>query len=168
MSFSYDNRWRIGLFVALGLFLLSRILSLTAFPIFNDETIYLQYSQLIHDNWDKNKFISMNGEFVDWKPPLQYWMAAPFIEWGNDPLIVGRALACLVSLAGFFGAYLFAKELFAEREGVLAALLYVICPPVLLHNNQFTAETFLTSTALLLYWALLRAMGAGKLHWLWL
>jgi hypothetical protein len=167
MSFSYDNRWRIGLFVALGLFLLSRILSLTAFPIFNDEAIYLQYSQLIHDNWDKNAFISMENEFGDWKPPLQYWMTAPFIECGNDPLIVGRALACLVSVAGFFGVYLFSKQLFTEREGVFAALLYVICPPVLLHNDQFTAETFLISTALLFYWTLLKAMRPDKPDWLW-
>src|SRR3954468_9716169 len=94
------NRWRAGLWVALGLFLLTRILTLTAFPIFNDEAIYLQYSQKIHDDWGKNKFVSMNGEFTDWNPPLQYWMAAPFIDCGNDPLLVGRLVAALASIAG--------------------------------------------------------------------
>ena len=84
--------------VALGLFLLTRILTLTAFPIFNDEAIYLQYSQKIQSDWEKNKFISMNGEFTDWKPPLQYWMAAPFIDWGNDPLVAGRLVAFLVAI----------------------------------------------------------------------
>src|SRR2546423_704629 len=168
MSSGYDRRWRVGLLLALGLFFLTRILTLTAFPIFNDEGIYLQYSQRIHDDWNKNKFISMNGEFTDWKPPLQYWMTAPFVECGNDPLVVGRIIACLVSIAGFFGVYLFSKELFTEREGVFAAFLYVLCPPVLLHNDQFTAETFLFSTAPLLYWALLRAMGRNKPAWIWL
>ena len=168
MSSGYDKRWRVGLLLALGLFFLTRILTLTAFPIFNDEGIYLQYSQRIHDDWNKNKFISMNGEFTDWKPPLQYWMTAPFVECGNDPLVVGRVIACLVSIAGFFGVYLFSKELFTEREGVFAAFLYVLCPPVLLHNDQFTAETFLFSTAPLLYWALLRAMGRNKPAWIWL
>lgn len=169
MSSGYANRarWRAGLFIALGFFLLTRFLTLTALPIFNDEAIYLQYSQRIHEDWGKNKFISMNGEFTDWKPPLQYWLAAPLIEWGNDPLVVGRIVALIVSLAGFFGVYLFSKELFSEREGVVAAALYVLCPPVFLHNSQFTAETFLFSTAPFVYWALLRAMRGNKLDWTW-
>jgi 4-amino-4-deoxy-L-arabinose transferase-like glycosyltransferase len=157
--------WRNALLILCGVFLLSRILTLTAFPIFNDESIYLQYAQRINDDWQKNKFISMDGEFTDWKPPLMYWMAAPFIEWGNDPLIAGRAVAFLVSIAGFFGFYLFAKELFSEREGILCALLYVLCPTVLFHNNQFIAETFLVSTAPFLYWALLKAMRREKSEW---
>lgn len=157
--------WRNALLILFGLFLLSRVLTLRSFPIFNDEAIYLQYSQLIHDDWQKNKFISMNGEFTDWKPPLMYWISAPVIGLGDDPLVAGRAVAFLISLAGFFGFYLFAKELFGEREGVVSALLYVLCPPVLFHNNQFTAETFLISTAPFLYWALLRAMQREKSGW---
>ena len=168
MSCGYadSKRWGVALLVALGLFLITRFLTLAAFPIFNDETIYLQYSQRIHDDWHKNKFISMNGEFTDWKPPLQYWLAAPFIEYGDDPLITGRIIAVLISIAGFFGTYLFAKEIFGEREGVIAAFLYMLCPPVLLHNDQFTAETFLFSTASLFYWAALRAMGQNTRPWL--
>jgi hypothetical protein len=152
---------------ALGLFLLTRILTLTAFPIFNDESIYLQYSQKIQSDWEKNKYISMNGEFTDWKPPLQYWIAAPIISWGNDPLVAGRVVAFLVSIAGLFGTYLFSKELFAKREGIFAAFLYVLCPTVLFHNNQFTAETFLFSTAPLLYWAILKLMRPDKPAWIW-
>src|SRR6187200_609577 len=104
--------WRNALLILFGIFLLSRILTLTAFPIFNDEAIYLQYSQKVQSDWGKNKFISMNGEFTDWKPPLQYWMAAPFIDWGSDPLIAGRIVAFLISIAGLFGSYFFSKELF--------------------------------------------------------
>ena len=163
--FPASKPWRNALFILLGVFVLSRILTLSAFPIFNDEAIYLQYAQRIHDDWQKNKFISMHGEFTDWKPPLMYWMAAPFIEWGNDPLIVGRAVAFLASIAGFLGFYLFAKELFGETEGVITALLYVLCPTVLFHNNQFTAETFLVSTAALLYWALLKALRRNDSRW---
>lgn len=162
MWFTASKTWRNALLILFGVFLLSRILTLSAFPIFNDEAIYLQYAQRIDDDW-KNKFISMHGEFTDWKPPLIYWMAAPIIGWGNDPLLAGRAVAFIVSIAGFFGFYFFAKELFGEREGVISALLYVLCPPVLFHNNQFTAETFLSSTAALFYWAALKAMA----RWTW-
>jgi 4-amino-4-deoxy-L-arabinose transferase-like glycosyltransferase len=158
---------RNALLLLFGLFLLSRVLMLPAFPIFNDESIYLQYAQRIHDDWQKNKFISMNGEFTDWKPPLMYWMAAPFIEWGNDPLIAGRAVAFVVSIAGFFGFYLLARELFGQREGVISALLYVVCPSIFFHNNQFIAETFLISAAALFYWALLKAMRSDSRWGIW-
>ncbi|HEX8491151.1 MAG TPA: hypothetical protein VF626_09040, partial [Chthoniobacterales bacterium] len=84
--------WSNALFILFALFLLSRILTLASFPIFNDEAIYLQYAQRIHDDW-RNRFISMHGEFTDWKPPLMYWMAAPVIQWGDDPLLAGRAVA---------------------------------------------------------------------------
>jgi hypothetical protein len=76
-------------------------------------------------------------------------------------------VALLFSLAGFFGFYLFAKELFGEREGVLAAALYALCPAVLFHNNQFVAETFLFSTAPFLYWSLLKAMCPDRARWAW-
>lgn len=162
-----EKSWRRLFFSALVFFLLSRVLTLTSFPIFNDEAIYLQYAERIHANWAKNKFISIDNAYGDWKPPLQYWLAAPVIRWGNDPLVAGRAVALLVSLAGLFGFYLFAKELFGEREGVLTAGLYALCPPVLFHNNEFIAETFLFSTAPFVYWALLKAMRPERSRWGW-
>jgi 4-amino-4-deoxy-L-arabinose transferase-like glycosyltransferase len=137
------------------------------FPIFNDEANSLQYSQAVHDDWQKNRFISMNGEWAHWKPPLQYWLAAPVIQWGSDPLMAGRTVAWLVSLLGLAGFYLFAKEFFGPREAVISALLYAVCPPVLLYNNQFVAETFLFSITPFFYWALLKMMRSKrwKLPW---
>ncbi len=163
-----EKSWRRLFFCAFAFFLLSRLLTLTAFPIFNDEAIYLQYAERIHADWAKNKFVSIDNAYGDWKPPLQYWLAAPVIRWGNDPLVAGRTVALLVSLGGFFGFYLFARELFGEREGVLTAALYALCPPVLFHNNEFIAETFLFSTAPFVYCAVLKAMRPEKFRWLWL
>jgi Dolichyl-phosphate-mannose-protein mannosyltransferase len=162
-----SRSWRIWFLIALAAFLLTRGLTLMVFPIFNDEAIYLQYSQAIHDDWGKNRFISMSGEWGDWKPPLQYWLAAPVIQWGSDPLAAGRAVAGLVSLLGLAGFYLFAKEFFGPREAVISALLYTVCPTVLFQNNQFTAETFLFSAAPFFYWALLKMMRSKrwKLPW---
>lgn len=159
--------WPPALLLVLALFVLTRAWTLTSFPIFNDEAIYLQYSQLIQDDWTKNKFISMNGEYGDWKPPLQFWIAAPVIRWGSDPLAAGRVVAAVVSFLGLFGLYLFTRECFSQREAILAAMLYVACPPVLFHNNQFIAETFLFSTAPFLYWSLLKAMRSKGRKLLW-
>lgn len=142
--FARAKFWNVALLLACGLFLLTRFCMLTALPIFNDEALYLQYAQSIHDDWKKNKFISMSAvEYDDWKPPLQYWLAAPVIRCGDDPLVAGRAVAVLVSFLGVVGTYLFARELFDKRAAVVAAFLFVLCPAVVFHNLQFTAETFL-------------------------
>jgi 4-amino-4-deoxy-L-arabinose transferase-like glycosyltransferase len=160
-STAWDRR-KLFLF-AVGLFLISRGLLLTAFPIFNDEAIYIQYAQRIHDNWRENRFISMAGEkYNDWKPPLQYWIAAPFIEWGNDPLLPARLIAVVASGAGLFGSYLFAKQLFGQPEALTSAFVYGLCPTVIFHNDQFVAETFLFSWAPLFYWTLLKATSRDR------
>jgi 4-amino-4-deoxy-L-arabinose transferase-like glycosyltransferase len=164
MSFLPIARNRRNLLLAAaGLFVISRALTLMAFPIFNDEAIYIQYAQSIHENWQQNRFVSMAGEmYHDWKPPLQYWIAAPFIEWGNDPLVPARLIALTASAAGLFGFYAFAKRLFGEAEGLLSAFLYVLCPTVIFHNNQYIAETFLFSVAPIFYWTLLKAIGGAR------
>lgn len=160
------NGRRSAFLIVLAVFLLTRALTLMVFPIFNDEALYLQYCQAIHDDWQKNKFISMNNEWGDWKPPLLYWIAAPVIYCGNDPLVAGRAVALAVSFLGLLGFYLFTREFFGDREAVVTAMLYTLCPSVLFHNNQFTAETFLFSTAPFFYWALLKMMQSKqKLPW---
>src|SRR3954468_1274538 len=100
-----EKHWRLALLVAVALFIGIRCATLLSFPIFNDEALYLQYSQFIHDDWSRYKFISMDNQYGDWKPPLQYWIAAPVIRWGGDPLVAGRGVSFAVSLFGFVGFY---------------------------------------------------------------
>ena len=153
---------RFFLLAAVLVFLVLRVAAIDSFPIFSDESLYLQYAQLIHDDWSKYKFISMDGYFGDWKPPLQYWIAAPILGLGGDPLLMGRAVTIGFSVLGLIGTYAFTRELFGRTEARIAAALFIICPTVLFHNNQFTAETFLFSTAPLLYYAVMRAYQPGR------
>jgi hypothetical protein len=71
---------RICFWLATGLFVTTRLATLLSFPIFNDEAIYLQYSQFIHDDFRTYKFVSMNNIFQDWKPPLQYWLGSTVVR----------------------------------------------------------------------------------------
>lgn len=145
------------------LFLLVRLPVLWAMPIFNDESIYLQYSQLIHEDFSKSKFISLQGVFGDWKPPLQYWLGSLVVAHG-DPLISPRLLALAYSLLGLFGIYLLAKELFGRRTAAIAAGLWILSSSLVLYNVQFVAETFLFSTAPWLYWLVLKGAAGEKLR----
>lgn len=161
------DRSRLVLLLVGLLFIGTRLAVIRSFPIFNDEALYVHYAQLIHDDWAKFHFVSMNGLFGDWKPPLQFWLAAPVIQFGNDPLLAARLVAFACSVVGLFGIYAFTHELFGNMEAALAALLWAICPTVLFHNVQFTAETFLISTAPLFYWMILKTGAPTPGRWLW-
>jgi 4-amino-4-deoxy-L-arabinose transferase-like glycosyltransferase len=139
------------------LFLLTRVWNVSSFPIFNDEGIYLQYSQLIHNDFSANKYVSVNNIYSDWKPPLQYWIGSLFITSKRDPLVTGRIVASVFSLIGLFGTYFFVRRLFNPMAAAAAAVFYVISPLTLFYNTQFVAETFVFSSTAVLY-ACLAAM----------
>jgi 4-amino-4-deoxy-L-arabinose transferase-like glycosyltransferase len=132
---------RVGTSLIFGMFVLSRLLSLSSFPIFNDEALYVQYSQLIRQNWAQYKFISVANAFGDWKPPLQYWIGALFVDRSSDPLLSARVASFVVSVGGFWGLYLLVRRLFDGPTALIVAVLFTLCPPVLMYNNQFIAET---------------------------
>lgn len=141
MALASSGGIRVGILVTFGIFVLSRLLSLGSFPIFNDEALYVQYSQLISQNWSRYKFISVDNAFGDWKPPLQYWIGALFVDLSSDPLLSARVGSFAVSVCGFWGLCLLVRRLFDGRTALVAAVLFTFCPPVLMCNNQFVAET---------------------------
>lgn len=142
--------------VILLIFVISRFFSIFSFPIFNDEAIYIGYSDLISGDFQKFAYISVGNIFHDWKPPLQYWLGSFFVPIGN-PLIATRILSVLFSIGGLLGLYSFSKRLFGQPTALLSALLYTLSAPVLMYNTQFVAETFVFSTTAILY-ALVLAM----------
>lgn len=154
------------MWAGIGIFLLGRLLTLMSFPIFNDEGIYLQYSQLIHDDFGKYRLISAGlNPYRDWKPPFQYWFGSVFMGLPADPLLAGRLASFAVSLFGLWGMFLFVKELFGRKEASLAVLLYALLPPALFFNIQFVAETFVFSLAPWMYWCFLKAIRPDKIRW---
>lgn len=146
------------------LFLLIRLTPVLALPIFNDEAIYTQYAQLIQGDPQGYKYISVFNQFHDWKPPLQYWLGALAVGLGRDPVLAVRLLTVFISLLGMFGMYMLAKELWGKKTGLAAALLYALCPAVLLYGVQFIAEPFLIAAAPWFYWSVLRTFAADKIR----
>ncbi len=149
-----------GLLVAV--FLIIRFSNLLAFPIFNDEGIYLQYSQLIHQDFSKFRFISIDNVFHDWKPPLQYWLGAITIGWVDNPLLAGRLLSAFFWLLGAIGIYLLGNRLWSWREGFWAAFFYFLNPPVLFYGGQFIAEVYVWTAAIWLFVCLAALMSRSQ------
>ncbi len=74
----------------------TRLINLTAFPIFTDEAIYILWSQIVSRDaaW---RFISL----VDCKQPMFTWIAMVLMRFISDPIFAGR----LVSVLAGFGRF---------------------------------------------------------------
>ncbi len=143
LNFRFDVK---GVTFLIVLFISLRLFSLLNFPIFNDEAIYIQYSQLIHNDWDRFKFISVNNAFGDWKPPLIYWLGSLSIDLFENPLLGARLTAVAVSLIGLLSIYFFAGYYFDSRKTAFwSGLFWILNPMVLFYDREFVAETFVYS-----------------------
>lgn len=143
-----------------SIFIFVRLINILIFPIFNDEGLYIQYSQLISDDFGKYKYISMDNVFRDFKPPLQYWLGAIFIPFFQDPLLAVRILSVLFSIVGLAGVYLTASSLWNRRVGLIAIVVYTLMPPVLFYSLQFVTEVYVFSLAAILFFALIKVLEA--------
>ena len=132
-------------------FFATRFWGILDFPIFNDESLYLQYSELIHDDFSGYKYISVGNVYNDWKPPLQYWLGALAIDISENPLFSGRIVSVLFSFVGLLGVYLLARNLYGKKEAVIAAGLFTVSSLTLFYNTQFVAETFVFSSGALFF-----------------
>src|SRR5690606_14151004 len=77
-----------------GLYLLTHLVNLTGLPVFADEAIYIRWTQLIIDDWQRYLFFPLN----DGKTPLHMWLMVPFQLVVADQLLAGRLLSVLVGL----------------------------------------------------------------------
>lgn len=86
-------------------------------------------------------FLTANGPRMFWLMTLARWILVPISVWGG--------LVC----------FWWAKELFGERSGLLAAILWSFCPQVLTFGSLVTgdmAATVLGMTTLYFFWKWLR------------
>src|SRR3989304_9509570 len=91
-------------------YLLTRLLNLKIIPIFTDEAIYLNWTQVALND-PAHRFISLE----DGKQPLFIWFAAILQKFISDPLIASRLVSVFAGFGSIIGIYLLAKELFSEK-----------------------------------------------------
>lgn len=129
----------------LALFLLMRFAFLTAFPISNDESLYINYTQLIDADWDKWKFVSVRNANFDWKPPLPFWLASTFSGFFSDPLLGSRMVSSFASVTGCLSVYCLSGLLGGRKAALWAGLLWTLNPMTVFYDRLFLAETFVYS-----------------------
>lgn len=90
----FKNTHVLLLVSLLGVYLLTHLIGLTQLPVFADEAIYIRWSQLLIDDWNRYFFFAMN----DGKTPLFIWALAPLQFVIKDPLYAGRLVAVVFGL----------------------------------------------------------------------
>lgn len=113
-------------------YFVTRLINLTALPIFTDEAIYIRWSQIGAQDagW---RFISL----TDGKQPLFTWFVMAAIRVFSDPLFAGRFVSVVSGSAGMIGMFFLGKELFSNtRIGVIASILYIISPFTLMYDRM--------------------------------
>jgi len=123
------------LLLLLTFYFLFTLINLTLLPIFNDESIYIDWGW-ISLHVPGNSFISL----TDAKQPLLLWIFGIFTTIFPDPLFAGRFVSVIIGSLTVIGIYLLAKNLFDRHVAFLAGFLYAITPIFVFYNRQALLE----------------------------
>jgi len=113
------------------IYIISRLIHLTALPIFTDEAIYIRWAQIggRDASW---RFISL----TDGKQPLFTWLMMVTLRFFRDPLFAGRIASVISGLFGMIGMGVLGNEIFkSKRIGIISGFLYLISPFALFYDR---------------------------------
>jgi len=121
-------------------YLLTHLLSLTTLPIFADEAIYIRWTQLMIDDWQRYAFFPLN----DGKTPLQFWLLIPWQFLPLNQLASARLFMVFVGLLQILASAWLAKLFGAKRFGQLSAMvLSAFLPYWFFHHSLFLLDGLL-------------------------
>ncbi len=121
----------VWFFLLACVYFITRLVQLTALPIFTDEAIYIRWSQIgtADAAW---RFISL----TDGKQPFFTWLIMASVRLFQDPLFAGRMVSVIGGFFSLIGLVIVSRELFKNVTiGLIAAFLYVISPFTLIYDR---------------------------------
>lgn len=135
MKFIQNNISKHPLLFLLIFYFIFALINVTLLPIFNDESIYLDWGW-ISLHVPGNAYISL----TDAKQPFLIWIFGIFATIFPDPLFAGRFVSILIGSFTVAGIYSLTKKLFNTQTAFFAALVYTITPIFLFYNRQALLE----------------------------
>ena len=108
------------------LYLVTRLIGLTALPMSSDEATWIHWAQIVVQYPNEWLISSDSGQ-----QPLFTWLNAITLNIFADPLVAGRFVSVLAGLASVTGLYLIGRDAFNRIVGFLAALIYIVVPFIL-------------------------------------
>lgn len=137
-----------------------RLPNLTKLSIFNDEAIYLHWSQIIvrtHQFFYPAAF--------DGKQPLPIWLFSLAGIFSSNLLLASRLLVVLIGLGTTLAIFLTAKKIFNQKIAFLVALIYLLVPYVFLFERMALMEGMLNLVAIWSFYLVLCLLEKPLTKW---
>ena len=138
------------LLIVLTIYFITHLLNLTVIPIFNDESIYLDWAWF-HTHALGHLFDSL----LDAKQPLIIWVFGIFLRIFPDPLFAGRFASVLIGSLTLGGIYTISKKLFEEKVAFLASIIFITAPLFIFFNRQALLESAVACVSVWLFYIVL-------------
>src|SRR5262249_29494743 len=123
-----------GRLLLFALFVPSRLVALTVLPAFLDETLHVRWAREIAEGrrpWDRP---------WQWGRALTVWAGALVTPFAQDLLWANRALSVAAGAIALAAIVETGRRLVDARAGLLAGLLYVVCPFTLFYDRMALAD----------------------------
>jgi 4-amino-4-deoxy-L-arabinose transferase-like glycosyltransferase len=133
--------------------------NLTRLPIFNDESIYLDWGW-VQTHIAGHAFDSL----LDAKQPLMIWVFGIFEDFFQDPLFAGRFVSILIGAVSTLGIYLLTKKLMNKNVAIFATLLYSITPIFVFYNRQALMESAVVSVGIWSFYGLINLIEKASIR----
>ena len=127
-------------------FFVSRLINLGSIPVFNDESIYIDWGYRAI-NIDGFSFYSL----YDSKQPLVLWLFGISQKFISDPLLASRFISVVFGFFSLLGITLIAKQLFPSKKFHFAGLIYIFTPIFLFFDKQALMESAVFCVGIYLY-----------------
>lgn len=124
-----------------------------------------QYASISRQMLETGQFLEIWNRDVPYldKPPFLFWVSALSIKIFGLSSWAYKLPSVVFSLLGIFSTYSFAKLIYNERVGMLAALMLASCQAVFLMNHDVRTDNILTASIIFSVWKLY----AYTLHGRW-
>lgn len=134
-------------------FLFVNLINITLLPIFNDESIYLDWG------WS---FTHIPGHLydslLDAKQPLLIWIFAIAENFFADPLFAGRFISIIFGGLTLLGIFVVSRKIFTTQIAYFSVVLFSIIPIFAFYNRQALMESAITCVGIWSCYALLELL----------
>ncbi len=141
------NKGLIWFLVLIALYFALHLFKLTALPVFADESIYIRWSQLIIDDFNRYLFYPMN----DGKTPLLMWLMVPFLRLFTDQLYGARLVSVLIGSISISFIFFILLKLKEKKAAYFAMFLAIINPFIFFHNRLAITDGLLFANLIVAY-----------------
>jgi 4-amino-4-deoxy-L-arabinose transferase-like glycosyltransferase len=156
---------RVAIGAAVLAHLALRLPRLGGLPPFTDEVRFMRWSQLAHEDFFGNAFVSFSGSG---KLALYPWLASLTHGWFADPIVGQRLVGVLAGVATLLLLAGLTRELVGAENRwapVVVAWLWALLPFAVWHERLGIYEPLLNALSVAAFWAAYRAARRESAGW---